>query len=85
VDAATLTDASRSLSRAVQLSTELPSEQGTALAERAREAFMHGMHIGVYASIVASAIGALMCFLWLPSENDTAIGPVTTDASIAAH
>ncbi|MGD9792480.1 MAG: MFS transporter [Acidimicrobiia bacterium] len=74
LDAATLSEASRSLGHASRLSAELPTDQGSQLLDVARNSFMHGVHLATYVAILTCAIGLVVAWRWLPRDHrDTGV------------
>ncbi|HEU4675472.1 MAG TPA: MFS transporter, partial [Motilibacteraceae bacterium] len=62
--------AGQSLGAALEVARQLPPQLGAALADPARTAFMHALHVTALAAAGVAALGALVVAVWLPGRPD---------------
>ncbi len=65
---AAIEGATSSLGGAASVAAEVPATQGQALLSTANQAFVEGMHWGVGVAAIATALGAIMAFMFLPAR-----------------
>lgn len=59
---------SSQIGAALQVAAKAPSEVGDAISNAAKEAFVSGLHSGVFVGAAVAAIGVLVAAVWLPAR-----------------